>query len=48
MERNAEIALRSGVLTDLQGRNGDLFVIAGENAPCIKPQVTITGRIVRR
>lgn len=48
MAKNAIIAKGSGVPAQLQGRNGDLFVIAGVDAPCVRSQAISTGRLVKR
>ena len=45
--QNAAIAKRSGVPAQLQGRNGDLFVIAGAGAPRVRSKIIVTGRITR-
>jgi ribonuclease J len=48
LAQNAMIAARAEIPTQLKGRNGDLFVIKGDNGLYVRPQVTSTGRIPRR
>lgn len=48
MQANADIARACGVPDQLVGVNGDLFVIAGSQAPCIRTGAVEAGRLYRR